>query len=170
MFRAVHGSFSRIPEEDQPEDSGCYRLIHGKTHPFTWINFPGRRAGHHHGVRRRRCYAIRRSHPGALHASIGTDAPVHHPDLLGIDVRLWAPSTSLEVRGHERSQSRDLISATVSFVLIFGLDVALRHDHFCPLSVVMIGAFLHAVEWLRCGWARGCSDPARPKRAIPDAY
>jgi FlaA1/EpsC-like NDP-sugar epimerase len=139
MFRAVHGSLGRIPEEEPPEVSGSTGLLMGRRirlHGATFLmdalviimayvaadamRFDGQIPGQY-------TYRLALTLPFIILIYWASSY------LFGLHRRVWKYAGMNDLRAV-------IYSTAVSFILIFFLDVALRHDHFCPLSVVMIGA------------------------------
>ena len=139
MFRAGYGSRSRMPEEERPVDRGSTGLLLGRRirlHGSTFLmdavviimayvaadamRFDGHIPGHY-------TYRLALTLPFIILIYWASTY------IFGLHRRVWKYAGMNDLRAVT-------YSATVSSVLIFVLDIALRHDHFCPLSVVMIGA------------------------------
>lgn len=139
MFRAVHGSFGQVPEDELSEASGSSGLLMGRRirlHSATFLvdalviiiayiaadamRFDGQ-------IPTQYTYRLELTLPFIILIYWATTY------LFGLHRRVWKYAGMNDLRAVTNS-------AAVSFILIFFLDVALRRDHFCPLSVVMIGA------------------------------
>lgn len=140
MFRAFHGPFSRIPEEPLAVPDSTGLLI-------------GRRIRLHGAAFLVDALVIIVAYVVADALRFDAQIPTQYVHRLALTLPFiiliyWACTYffGLHRRVWKYAGMNDLravmISAAVSFVLILCLDVALRHDHFCPLSVVVIGALL----------------------------
>jgi FlaA1/EpsC-like NDP-sugar epimerase len=139
MFRAVHGSLSRIPEEEPSEASGSTGLL------------VGRRIRLHGAAFLVDALVIIMAYAAADAMRFDGQIPTQYSHRLALTlpfiILIYWVSTyffGLHRRVWKYAGMNDLRavinSSAVPFVVIFVLDVAPRHDHFCPLSVVMIGA------------------------------